>query len=108
MAVKGIGKLPVGVKQTEALRVMELLAKVNHKIGRLEEKFNHSIVSHQLVQVLALSESVESTRIEGTQVTFTDMVEEQNDRRSRWEITTNKLFTKGTNVFETGICFLRD
>ncbi|MDR7002129.1 Fic family protein [Neobacillus niacini] len=61
-------------------------SKVNNKIGRLEEKFNHSIVSQALVQILSLSESVESTRIEGTQVTFTDMVEEQNEKNPRWEI----------------------
>jgi Fic family protein len=65
---------------------MEILAQVNNKIGRLEEKFNHSVVSDALVQILSLNESVESTRIEGTQVTFTDMVEEQNDKSPRWEV----------------------
>ncbi|WP_234032342.1 Fic family protein [Lentibacillus cibarius] len=79
-------KLPVGVDHTEALQIMEVLARVNNKIGRLEEKFKHSVVSEALVQVLSLSESVESTRIEGTQVTFTDMVEEQHDKQPRWEI----------------------
>lgn len=44
----------------------EVLSRVNNKIGRLEEKFNHSIVSQSLIQILSLSESVESTRIEGT------------------------------------------
>ncbi|MEN1969903.1 Fic family protein [Lentibacillus sp. N15] len=86
MAKRGISKLPIGIKPADALRVMEILAKVNHKIGRLEEKVNHSVVSQRLVQILSLSESVESTRIEGTQVTFTDMVEERNDKHPRWEI----------------------
>src|SRR5690625_1368060 len=86
MARKGITRLPVGVKKEEALQIMETLARVNNKIGRLEEKFNYSVVSEALVQILSLSESVESTRIEGTQVTFTDMVEEQNEANPRWEI----------------------
>jgi Fic family protein len=87
MIKHGVSKLPVGVNTNEALKIMEILAKVTNKIGRLEEKFNHSVVSQALVQILSLSESVESTRIEGTQVTFTDMVEEQNDKNPRWEIT---------------------
>jgi Fic family protein len=86
MVKRGISKLPIGVKTNDALKILEILAKVNNKIGRLEEKFNHSVVSHALVQILSLSESVESTRIEGTQVTFTDMVEEKNDKNPRWEI----------------------
>ena len=86
MVKQGISKLPIGVTIIEALKIMELLAKVNNKIGRLEEKFNHSVVSQALVQILSLSESVESTRIEGTQVTFIDMVEEKNDKNPRWEI----------------------
>lgn len=71
----------------EALQILEILSEVNHKIGRLEEKFHHSVVNNALVEILLLSESVESTRIEGTQVTFTDMVEEQNEKNPRWEIT---------------------
>ncbi|ETI70904.1 Fic family protein [Neobacillus vireti] len=86
MVKQGVSKLPIGVNTTEALKIMEILSKVNNKIGRLEEKFNHSVVSQALVQILSLSESVESTRIEGTQVTFTDMVEEKNDKNPRWEI----------------------
>lgn len=80
-------KLPIAVPNKEALQIFEVLSRVNNKIGRLEEKFKHSIVRGALVQILSLSESVESTRIEGTQVTFTDMVEEQNNDNPRWEIT---------------------
>ncbi|WP_246569752.1 Fic family protein [Lentibacillus saliphilus] len=84
---KGVSLLPIGVPTQEALQILEILSQVNHKVGRLEEKITHSIVSKALVQILSLSESVESTRIEGTQVTFTDMVEEQYDTKPRWEIT---------------------
>lgn len=87
MVRKRITRLPVGIKKEVALKIMEKLAQVNNKIGRLEEKFNYSVVSEALVQILSLSESVESTRIEGTQVTFTDMVEERNEKQPRWEIT---------------------
>ncbi|MCM3742111.1 Fic family protein [Oceanobacillus luteolus] len=92
LARKGITKLPISVKTEEALQILEILSKINHKIGRLEERFNHSIVNKSLIQLLQLSESVESTRIEGTQVTFTDVVEEQNDSNPRREITEVKNY----------------
>ena len=87
MAKDGVIKLPVSVGTKDALKILTILSAVSNKLGRLEEKFNHSVVSDALVQVLSLSESVESTRIEGTQVTFSDMVEEKNDKNPRWEIT---------------------
>lgn len=87
MAVQGIKKLPIEVHNKDALKILSILSEASRKLGVLEEKFKHSIVSEALVQVLSLSESVESTRIEGTQVTFTDMVEEKDDKNPRWEIT---------------------
>ena len=86
MAKRGLIKLPISVGTKDALKIMGILSTVSNKLGRLEEKFNHSVVSDALVQILSLSESVESTRIEGTQVTFSDMVEEKNDKNPRWEI----------------------
>lgn len=86
MVKEGITKLPVGIKKEDALHILEIVSKINNKVGRLEEKFKYSLVSEAFVQILSLSESVESTRIEGTQVTFTDMVEEQNDKHPRWEV----------------------
>lgn len=87
MAVRGLKPLPIEVPKNDALKILEKLSAATQKLGTLEEKFKHSIVSEALVQILSLSESVESTRIEGTQVTFTDMVEEKDDKNPRWEIT---------------------
>lgn len=86
MVRKGITKLPISVPVNKTLKIFELLPQVNHKIGRLEEKFKSSVVSDALIRVFLLSESVESTRIEGTQVTFTDMLEEKNKSNVRWEV----------------------
>ena len=86
MAITGLQPLPVKVSNEDALDILSTLSTVGSKIGRLDEKFRHSIVSEALVQILSLSESVESTRIEGTQVTFTDMVEEKDDKNPRWEV----------------------
>lgn len=86
MAVHGLNKLPISLTTDAALKIFTILPNISNKLGRLEEKFKYSIVSDGLIQILSLSESVESTRIEGTQVTFSDMVEEKNDKHPRWEI----------------------
>ena len=76
MAKKGIAKLPIVMPNDKALEIFQLLSKVNRTIGRLKSEFSHSIVNDAIVSMFSLNESVQSTRIEGTQVTFTDMVEE--------------------------------
>ncbi|WP_067840749.1 Fic family protein [Amphibacillus sediminis] len=86
MTKTGITKLPIAVPVSKALDIMHKLSVVSRKIGQLDERFKHSVVSEALIQLLSLNESVESTRIEGTQVTFTDMVEEQHDKHPRWEV----------------------
>src|SRR5690625_6834373 len=59
------------------------LTTIASSITRLDEKLKNSIVASELVNTLALKESVQSTRIEGTQVTFTDMINETHSQRKR-------------------------
>lgn len=86
MPKHGLMKLPIGIPIQKALNIMEILPSISRKMERLEERFQNTIVSDPLVQLLSLNESVESTRIEDTQVTFTDMVEAQHNHHSRWEV----------------------
>lgn len=86
MVEKGVKKLPIAVNIKDALDIANISADVNYKIGKINSEFKHSMVHYSLIQVLSLNESVQSTRIEGTQVTFTDMVEEKNDKNPRWEV----------------------
>ena len=85
MAKKGIAKLPIVMPNDKALEIFQLLSKVNRTIGRLKSEFSHSIVNDAIVSMFSLNESVQSTRIEGTQVTFTDMVEECENKNPSWE-----------------------
>lgn len=83
--VQGIHKLPVSIKQADTYEVFMKLAEVASKIGRLDEKFKRSILKSDFINMLALKESVQSTRIEGTQVTFIDMVEHIHKSKPKWE-----------------------
>ncbi|WP_258377537.1 Fic family protein [Paenibacillus illinoisensis] len=69
----------------QATELFVKLAPVSSVISRLDEKFKYSIVGSHLINTLALKESVQSTRIEGTQVTFTDMVNESHKSEQKQE-----------------------
>lgn len=75
MAIIGIDLLPPKVTTEEALNLYKKVARIKSKIGRLHSELQHSIVNTQLIQMLTLKESVQSTRIEGTQVTFADIID---------------------------------
>ncbi|API90040.1 Fic/DOC family protein [Marinilactibacillus sp. 15R] len=75
-AIKGIDLLPPKVTTAQALQLYKKVAQIKSAIGKLNSELEHSVVNTQLIQMLTLKESVQSTRIEGTQVTFADMIEE--------------------------------
>lgn len=104
--IKGLKMLPITLPEIKALDIYRKVSSVNEKIGRLDELARHSIVNKSIMQVLSLQEAVESTRIEGTQVTFTEMVNEQHDRKPRWEIIEvinyRKALNKGVEIVKNG------
>lgn len=76
MAIEGLKILPPVVTTQEALELYKLVSKITPVIGRLNAELKHSIVHQSIFQILSLQESVQSTRIEGTQVTFADIIDQ--------------------------------
>jgi Fic family protein len=106
MAIQGIKLLPVKTTQSEALKIFELLTKITQKVGRLSSELSHTVIIDSFIQILAFNESVQSTRIEGTQVTFTNAIEEKNNKNPRWEIREvlnySKAMQEGIHMLEEG------
>lgn len=75
MSIKGIELLPPKVSVENALTLYQKVARIRAKLGRLNSELPHSVINSQLIQIFTLKESVQSTRIEGTQVTFADMID---------------------------------
>lgn len=86
MALQGIELLAPEVKVTEALNLYKKVAEIKTAIGKLNSELNHSIVNSQLIQMLSLKESVQSTRIEGNQVTFGDLIHETSKKNKSSEV----------------------
>lgn len=76
MTLKGIGLLPPVVKTDEALKLYHQAAHIERLIGKVNAELSYSIANINILQILTLNESIQSTRIEGTQVTFTDMIDQ--------------------------------
>ena len=71
----GVQLLPPVLSSKQMVEIYKTLAKVNLQIGIMKSDFSHSIVASPLVSVFSLNESVQSTKIEGSQVTFLEMIE---------------------------------
>lgn len=85
MTLKGMKKLPASVTKDESIQIYKQLAKTNLVIGKMESLINNSLVNESLLSLLSLNESVQSTRIEGTQVTFHNFMEIKDKKELDWK-----------------------
>ncbi|MBF0714485.1 Fic family protein [Gemella sp. GH3] len=83
--LKGVLKLPVIVSDKEALIIFKKLSAINKKIGKLDVSLKKSLINSSLLSLLMYNESVQSTKIEGTQVTFHEIMESQNRKNKSLE-----------------------
>jgi len=106
MAIKGIELLPPNVSEKEAIKILAMVSRIGEKVSRLSAEFSHSVVNENFISILSYNESVQSTRIEGTQVTFTDVLEEKNKANPRWEvqevINYNRALSEGVSLLKNG------
>lgn len=85
MALKGVGLLPVTLTSEEALTVYKKLSKVTYKVGVFKAALEHTLLNQSVLGIFAFNESVQSTRIEGTQVTFHEIMESMGQKNKSWE-----------------------
>lgn len=77
--------LPISFLPETELKLYKKVVDANSKLERLKEKLSYSMVNKSFLELLTLLESVESTRIEGTQVTFSDMLEDKLAESEDWQ-----------------------
>lgn len=77
--------LPIHFDSETELGFYKKVVDASSMIERLNQKLHYSPVNKSFMQLISLKESVQSTKIEGSQVTFSDMLEEQIDEKDNWE-----------------------
>lgn len=77
--------LPLTFDSDTELSFYKKVVEASSKLEKLKQKLRYSLVNESFIQLLTLHESVQSTRIEGTQVTFSEMLEDKLEQRQDWE-----------------------
>lgn len=77
--------LPITFDAESELSFYKKVVEASSMLEKLKQKIHYSLVSESFLQLLTLHESVQSTRIEGTQVTFSEMLEDEIDQKKDWE-----------------------
>lgn len=72
--------LPITFDAASELSFYKKVVEASSMLEKLKQKMRYSLVSESFLQLITLQESVQSTRIEGTQVTFSEMLEDEIDQ----------------------------
>ena len=85
MVLRGVKKLPVLLEDSQAIALYKRLAAINKILGKLDAVLESSIINKSILSLLSYNESVQSTRIEGTQVTFHEIMETAKTGAKNWQ-----------------------
>ncbi|AOV06452.1 Fic family protein [Sporosarcina ureilytica] len=77
--------LPIEFEEKTELAFYKKVVIASTKLEKLKEKLHYSLVNKSFMELITLLESVQSTRIEGTQVTFGDMLKDELEDTHGWE-----------------------
>lgn len=98
--------LPLSFDSETELAFYKKVVEASAKLEQLKQKLRYSLVNESFIQLLTLHESVQSTRIEGTQVTFSEMLEDKIDQRQDWEKVEVRNYQRalkmGVDTIQTG------
>lgn len=67
--------LPIKLADRDIIDILKLEAEVGSKIARFNSILGRSPIKKELLMLFSMTESVQSTRIEGTQTSFSDVME---------------------------------
>jgi len=98
--------LPIKFATDTELSFYKLVVEAATQLEKLKQKLYFSPVSESFIQLIGLKESVQSMKIEGSQVTFSDMLEHQLSEEKDWEsievINYQKVLKIGAERIEQG------
>lgn len=109
MTKQGILLLPPTITDAQAQLLYIKLADVAMQVGGLKSEFRHAFVGESLLSLFSLAESVQSTRIEGTQVTFSEMVDptaaQRNSSERQEVLNYQSALSEGIRLLREGMPF---
>ncbi|WP_117149318.1 Fic family protein [Paraliobacillus zengyii] len=98
--------LPHTFDAESELTFYKKVVEASSVLEKLKQKIHYSLISESFLQLLTLHESVQSTRIEGTKVTFSEMLEDEIDQKKDWEKVEVRNYQRalkiGVEIIQTG------
>lgn len=90
--------LPIGLKESVLLRLYKKAIEARSKLTEFSTLLDRNLISESLVCLFSLNESVQSTRIEGTQATFDSVMEAEATQKYNSDIFEVKSYLEALNL----------
>ncbi|MBU5310876.1 Fic family protein [Tissierella carlieri] len=86
--------LPISLDNSDTIEILKLEGEARAKVEKFNSILERSVIKKELLMLFSMNESVQSTKIEGTQASFSEVIES--------EVTgnTNKDITEVLNYFD--------
>ncbi len=86
--------LPIDLNKSDTIEILKLEAEARAKVEKFNSILERSVIRKELLVLFSLNESIQSTKIEGTQASFSEVMESEIDGRK------NKDVNEVLNYFE--------
>lgn len=67
--------LPIQIEQKDIIEILRLEAEARVKIERYSQMLSNTLIQEEVLMMFSMNESIQSTKIEGTQATFDEVME---------------------------------
>lgn len=69
--------LPINLNEKDIIEILRLEAEARVKIERYNQMLSNSFIQEEILMMFSMNESIQSTKIEGTQATFDEVMESE-------------------------------
>ena len=87
--------LPIKLNSQDTIEILKLESEARARVEKFNSILERSVIKRELLMLFSMSESVQSTRIEGTQASFSEVIESEVTGNS------SKDITEVMNYFDT-------
>lgn len=91
-------ELPLSLSSSEIIEILKKESDARAKLERLNSMLERSIIKNEILMLFSLDESIQSTKIEGTQATFSDVIEAELSGKTNEDVQEVNNYFKAINV----------
>lgn len=90
--------LPINLENHETIEVLKRELDARAKLERFNSMLERSIIKNEILMLFSLDESIQSTKIEGTQATFSDIMEAEVTGKKNQDVQEVENYFKAINT----------